>query len=55
MLSLPNFFTCSSSSVAGMSGVQTGPGATQFTRIPLSATLCARALVKVWMAPLVAE
>ena len=39
--------------VAGMSGVQTGPGATTLTRIPCSAPSCASALEKVTMAPFV--
>jgi hypothetical protein len=33
-VSLPNFLTLSAGNVAGMSGVQMGPGATAFTRIP---------------------
>ena len=39
--------------VAGISGVQTGPGATELTRIPFSASWAASALVKVTMPPLV--
>ncbi len=35
---LPNSQARSMSSVQGMSGVQTGPGATQFTRMPLSSS-----------------
>jgi hypothetical protein len=41
--------------VAGMSGVQIGPGATQFTRMPRSATSCPRLVVKLAIAALVAE
>ena len=40
--------------VEGMSGVQIGPGATAFTRMPRSASICARAAVKFEIAPLVA-
>jgi hypothetical protein len=40
---------------AGFSGVHTGPGATALTRMPRSTRLLASALVKAWMAPLVAE
>jgi hypothetical protein len=36
-----------------MSGVQIGPGATQFTRISFSAKSCAKPPVKFWIAPLV--
>ena len=43
----------SSGMVAGMSGVQTGPGATTLTRIPFSAPSWASALEKVTMAPFV--
>ena len=39
--------------VAGISGVQMGPGATAFTRMPFSASSWARALVKLWMPALV--
>src|SRR5438128_821001 len=37
----------------GSMGVQTGPGATAFTRMPSGASIALRALVKVRMAPLV--
>jgi hypothetical protein len=37
--------------LAGISGVQTGPGATQFTRMPRSARSCASPAVKFWIAP----
>src|SRR5215212_7487278 len=40
--------------VAGMSGVQMGPGATQLTRIPLGPSIWASPPVKFWMAALVA-
>jgi hypothetical protein len=40
--------------VEGMSGVQIGPGATAFTRMPRSASICASAAVKFEIAPLVA-
>src|SRR3954463_8186381 len=47
MVSLPKFLIFSSSKLAVMSGVQTGPGATPFTLIPLSLVTCfASALVK---------
>ena len=36
------------------SGVQIGPGATALTRMPRSATSCARPFVNVLIAPLVA-
>jgi hypothetical protein len=39
--------------VAGMSGVQMGPGATALTRIPRSATYCDSPRVKLRMAALV--
>jgi len=41
--------------VAGISGVQIGPGATQFARMPFSASSCARLPVKFWIAALVAD
>src|SRR4051794_27692868 len=40
--------------VAGMSGVQIGPGATQFTRIPFFPSIWASPPVKFWMAAFVA-
>jgi hypothetical protein len=54
-VSLPNSATFSAGESAGLSGVHTGPGATALTRIPFSITFCASALVKAWIAPLVAE
>ena len=39
--------------VDGMSGVQIGPGATAFARIPFSARSWAKPAVKFWIAPLV--
>ena len=50
---MPKFFTASSGIVEGMRGVQMGPGATAFTRMPLSANIWARPPVKFWMAPFV--
>src|SRR5213082_527510 len=50
---LPKFATASCGIVAGMSGVQIGPGATAFARIPFSASICARPAVKFWIAPFV--
>ena len=49
----PNVFTSSSGIDIGISGVQTGPGATALTRIPLSASNCAKPPVKFWIAPFV--
>ena len=40
--------------VDGIDGVQIGPGATQFTRIPFPASNWAKPPVKFWMAPLLA-
>lgn len=54
-LSLPNSATSAACLSAGLSGVQTGPGATALTRIPRGSSWLASALVKAWMAPLVAE
>ena len=50
---LPKFSTASSDMVEEMSGVQIGPGATAFARMPLSARICASPAVKFWIAPLV--
>ena len=50
---LPKFFTFSGGIVEGISGVQIGPGATQLTRMPFSASNWAKPPVKFWMAPLV--
>ncbi|CAM5735458.1 hypothetical protein STENM223S_11005 [Streptomyces tendae] len=48
---LPN--SAVSGSVAGISGVHTGPGATALTRMPRSISICASPCVKVTMAPFV--
>ena len=53
-VSVPNFATCLASNEAGMSGVQIGPGATAFTRMPRSTSSCDIDRVKARMAPLVA-
>ena len=37
----PNSSTCSGGMVDGISGVQIGPGATEFTRMPRSPSSCA--------------
>jgi hypothetical protein len=50
----PKFATFSSGMVAGISGVQIGPGATLFTRIPFSPNSCAKLAEKFAMAALVA-
>ncbi len=50
----PNFAAFSAGIVEGMSGVQIGPGATAFTRMPSGASNCARPLVKLAIAPFVA-
>ena len=42
----------SSGMVAGISGVHTGPGATEFTRMPFSTRFWPSALVKLTIAPL---
>jgi len=49
----PKSFVFSSGNVAGIEGVQIGPGATPFTRIFLSASCKERERVKLTMAPLV--
>ena len=54
-VSAPCMATSSGALSATLSGVQTGPGDTQLTRIFLSTRFFARALVKAWIAPLVAE
>ena len=54
-VSLPNFETRSASLSAGLSGVQTGPGATALTRMPLSIRCVASERTKAWMPPLVIE
>ncbi len=48
---LPN--VCVSGSVAGISGVHTGPGATALTRTPRSISICASPCVNVTIAPFV--
>ena len=50
---LPKLRTASSGRVDGMSGVQTGPGATALARIPFSARSWANPAVKFWIAPFV--
>jgi hypothetical protein len=50
---LPNFSTCSGGMVAGINGVQIGPGATLLTRMPRSPSSWARPAVKFAIAPLV--
>src|ERR1700712_3684331 len=51
---LPNFSTFSGGIVDGIRGVQIGPGATLFTRIPFGPSKCARLAVKFAIAALVA-
>src|SRR6266496_5118761 len=51
---LPKFSTLSSGIVDGMSGVQIGPGATLFTRMPFPPKSCARLAAKFAMAAFVA-
>jgi hypothetical protein len=53
--SLPKAATCSAGMVAGISGVQIGPGATALTRIPLPTSCWDRLRVKATIAPLVEE
>src|ERR1051326_2713859 len=53
--SAPNFSTFSGGNVDGIRGVQTGPGATAFTRIPFSASDNASDRVNATIAPLVEE
>jgi hypothetical protein len=53
--SLPKEATLSSGMVAGMSGVQIGPGATALTRMPCLISCWERLRVKATMAPLVEE
>jgi hypothetical protein len=50
----PNDSTFCSGIVAGISGVQTGPGATALTRIRRSCSACASEYVSALTAPLVA-
>jgi hypothetical protein len=54
-VSAPNSATFSAGASAGLSGVQTGPGATALTRMPLSTKFCASDFVNAWIAPFVAE
>ena len=54
-LSEPKVATSSAGKVAGIKGVQIGPGATAFTRILSSASCPASERVKETIAPLVAE
>src|SRR5919112_5698060 len=49
----PKLSTFSSGMVAGISGVQIGPGATLLARMPLSAYICAMLAVKLAMPALV--
>src|SRR5947209_19887281 len=51
--SLPKAFTFSFGMVAGIRGVQIGPGATQFARIPFLPSIWASPPVKFWIAALV--
>src|SRR5215218_4857315 len=53
-VSSPKLATFSSGMVAGISGVQIGPGATLLTRIPFSPSSCARLAEKFAIAALVA-
>jgi len=50
---LPKSLTLSGGIVEGIRGVQIGPGATQLTRMPLSARSCANPAVKFRIAPFV--
>ena len=50
----PCFAVFSSSKLAGISGVQIGPGATALTRMPRSSRAADRLRVSATMAPLVA-
>jgi hypothetical protein len=52
-IGLVNCFCASSFMVAGMRGVQTGPGATALTRMPFETYWLLRPRVKETMAPLV--
>ena len=49
--SWPKCSTLSAGIVTGMFGVHTGPGTTQLTRMPRSASDSASDLVKAWIAP----
>jgi hypothetical protein len=53
-VSVPKLSTFSGGMVAGMSGVQIGPGATLLARMPFSPSICARLAVKFAMAAFVA-
>lgn len=52
-MGLVNCLIASVDMVEGIRGVQTGPGATAFTRIPLATNWLERPRVKETMAPLV--
>jgi hypothetical protein len=52
--SFPNWETFSSEKDWAMSGVHTGPGATQLTRMPRSMSSWAKPLVNATIAPLLA-
>ncbi len=53
--SAPKSTISSGARSAGLSGVQTGPGETQLTRIRRSTRFLANDFVNVWIAPFVAE
>ena len=50
-VSAPNSDTSSGFWATTFSGVHTGPGATQFTRMPRSTRFCASDFVNAWIAP----
>jgi hypothetical protein len=52
-VSEPKEPTCSAGMVAGISGVQMGPGATVLTRMPFGASSCDSPVVQLTSAPLV--
>ena len=54
-MDFPNFATLSAEKEAGINGVQIGPGATEFTRIFLSAIFVESERVNEVIAPFVAE
>jgi len=54
-VSVPNFSTLSGGKVDGISGVQIGPGATPFTRMPFLISDWLSARVNATIAPLVDE
>src|SRR4051794_36079772 len=53
-VSAPKLFTFSGGMVEGINGVQIGPGATAFTRMPLPPSIWAKPAVKLETAPFVA-